>query len=121
MDALYYDIGNGWVQSAIPGSIMINPVMGCVDPPVGIYEHSKNEVMSLFPNPAQNQITISYPGNQIQNAILEIISSIGQTVVTTTFINNQQIDIGNLPNGMYLINIRGNNLNVSPKKLIISR
>ena len=40
-DAFYYDIGNGWTQSAIKGSIMINPLLGCaLDPlPVGIDTH----------------------------------------------------------------------------------
>ena len=122
-DALFYDIGNGWVQSAIPGSLMINPVMGCVDAPVviGVTEYDKNDKIKLFPNPAQNWLTISYAGNQLDNVKLEVLSSLGETVFTKSIISNEQIDISNLSNGLYFIYLKDNNLNVSPKKLIISR
>ena len=122
-DALFYDIGNGWVQSAIPGSLMINPVMGCVDAPfvIGVTEYDKNDKIKLFPSPAQNWLTISYAGNQLDNITLEVLSSLGETVFTKSIISNEQIDISNLSNGLYFIYLKGNNLNVSPKKLIISR
>ena len=128
-DALYYDIGNGWVQSAIPGSLMINPVMGCTYPaPVGINENQKADLIKIFPNPAQDKITISYPGNQLENVTVEILSALGQVVYTSSIISNEQIDISNIANGLYFIHLKGNNLNlptgqasVSPKKLIISR
>ncbi len=121
-DALYYDIGNGWVQSGIPGSLMINPVMGCTYPaPVGIKENVKKDIMNIYPNPAQNKITISYPGNQLENTTVEIVSSLGQIVYSSNIISNEQIDISNISNGLYFIHLKGNNLNVSPKKLIISR
>lgn len=128
-DALYYDIGNGWVQSAIPGSLMINPVMGCTYPePVGINETQKADLIKIFPNPAQDKITISYPGNQLENLTIEILSALGQVVYSSSIVSNEQIDISNIANGLYFIHLKGNNLNlpsgqagVSPKKLIISR
>lgn len=129
-DALYYDIAGSWNQSAIPGSIMINPVMGCaintqiVDcntPTVGVIEYEKNDKIKVFPNPAQNSLTISYTGNQIENTTVEILNSLGQSVFTKSIISNESIDISNLSNGLYFIHLKGSNLNVSPKKLIISR
>jgi hypothetical protein len=122
-DALYYDIGNGWVQSAIPGSLMINPVMGCVDAPIliGLTEYDKNDKVKLFPNPAQDWITISLPDNQQNSITVELVSSLGETVFTKSIPSNEQIDISHLSNGLYFIYLKGNNLNVSPKKLIISR
>lgn len=128
-DALYYDIGNGWVQSAVPGSLMINPVMGCTySQPVSINENQKEDLIKIYPNPAQNTISVSYPGNQLAETRIEILSALGQVVYTSTIISNEQIDISNIANGLYFIHIKGNNLNlpagqagVSPKKLIISR
>jgi len=128
-DALYYDIGNGWVQSAIPGSLMINPVMGCTYPDhVGVNENEKTDLIKIFPNPAQNSLSISYPGNQLENVRVEIVSALGQVVFTTSMISNEPIDISNIANGLYFIHLKGNNLNlpsgqagISPKKLIISR
>lgn len=123
MNALYYDIGNGWVQSAIPGSLMINPIMGCTDNPllVGVSELAKSSVIKIYPNPAQNNITVNFPGNQLETADLEITTALGQTVFTKSIISNEQIDISNLSNGLYFIHLKGNSLNISSQKLIISR
>ena len=123
MNALYYDIGNGWVQSAIPGSLMINPIMGCTDNPllVGVSELAKTSAIKIYPNPAQNSITVDFPGNQLETAELEITTALGQTVFTKSIISNEQIDISNLSNGLYFIHLKGNSLNVSSQKLIISR
>lgn len=122
-DALYYNISGSWVQSSIAGSIMINPVMGCIEPPtpVGLTEYITKDRIMLFPNPAQNSLTISYPGNQLENATVEIFNSLGQSVFTKSIISNGQIDISELSNGLYFIHLKGSNLNVSPAKLIISR
>jgi hypothetical protein len=129
-DALYYNISGAWVQSAIPGSIMINPVMGCAintqipdcnTPAVGLTEYEKTDRIKVFPNPAQNFLTISYPGNQLENATVEFFNSLGQSVFTKSIISNGQIDISELSNGLYFIHLKGSNLNVSPTKLIISR
>ena len=122
-NALYYNISGSWSQSSINGSLMINPVMGCVDPPIiiGVAELTKNNLAKIFPNPAQDMITVSYPGNQLEHSELEITTALGQTVFTKTIISNEQIDISNLSNGLYFIHLKGNSLNVSSQKLIISR
>lgn len=122
-EALYYNITGSWSQSSIPGSLMINPVMGCVDPPVvvGLNNHEKINPIRIFPNPAQNEITISFPGNQLATVNLEITTALGQTALTKTITNNEAIDISELANGLYFIHLTGNSLNVSPQKLIISR
>ncbi|MBK6983272.1 MAG: T9SS type A sorting domain-containing protein [Bacteroidetes bacterium] len=122
-NSLYYNISGSWSQSSINGSLMINPVMGCVDPPIiiGVAEHTKNNLAKIFPNPAQDMITVSYPGNQLEPSELEITTALGQTVFTKSITSNEQIDISNLSNGLYFIHLKGNSLNVSSQKLIISR
>lgn len=125
-DAFYYDIGNGWVQSAIKGSIMINPLLGCaLDPlPVGIdnQETSAGRI-SVFPNPAQTSIQIETNSITVENGTVNIISSIGQTVYSTVFNSHDSIDISNLPNGIYFVQLNSTELSSQPvviKKLIIS-
>jgi hypothetical protein len=122
-DALFYNIGNGWAQSTLKGSLMINPQMGCVAPPlpIGVGELNKTDKIKIRPNPAQDWITISLPDNQQNSITVELVSSLGETVFTKSITSNEQIDISHLSNGLYFIYIKGNNLNVSPKKLIISR
>jgi hypothetical protein len=121
MNALYYDIGSGWTQSTIPGSIMINPVLGCYDPFVGIKEQPKQVEFNLYPNPAQNNLTIQTNAEHFDKAIIEIRNPFGQSLLTTSFINHEVIDISGLPNGIYLIIISQSKQTVSTKKLIISR
>lgn len=124
-DALYYDISGSWNQSAVPGSLMINPVMGCAfDIPVNIVNHTDNNNINkieVYPNPAQNTISIHYPGNQLETETLEIFTSLGQLVYTKSINSNEAIDISTLSNGLYFIHLKGSSLNVSSQKLIISR
>jgi len=123
-NAFYFDVGNGWVQSTIKGSIMINPVLGCTVPPtpVGIVSHQdKQNAMVLYPNPAQNTITIDAKDIDTENATVTILSAIGQAVYTDAFKSQQSIDISSLPNGIYFVYLNSSSLNVTPKKLIISR
>ena len=123
MDALYYDIGSGWTQSTIPGSLMINPVLGCYEPPIviGLQEQNKNTDLVLYPNPAQNNLTIKTNSTKLENAFMEIMNMMGQSVLKTTFNINEAIDISTLPNGIYFVLLAGSEQTVSPKKLIISR
>lgn len=124
-NALYYDIGSGWVQSAIKGSIMINPMLGCNYPPtpVGIheYENRVTNTISVYPNPAQNSIRIATNGVHVENARVAILSSVGQTVHTSTFNSSDELDISHLPNGIYFVQLTCEELHSTPQKLIIAR
>lgn len=124
-NALYYDIGNGWRQSEIKGSVMINPMLGCYYPqtPVGIheYEGSAASTISVYPNPAQNSIRIATNGVVVENGNLSILSSIGQTVYSSSFRSSDEIDISSLPNGIYFVHLSCEELNTTPQKLIITR
>lgn len=120
--SLYYDRGFGWQQSAIQGSLMINPVFaGCTETLVSVKETTINDLLTMFPNPAQNSLTLRSSAHDLENASVSIISSLGQTVYNDTFENERAIDISNLPNGVYFVYLNGKNLTVTPKKLIISR
>ena len=121
-NALYYNLGDGWVQSAIKGSLMINPVMGCTYPEaVSIVERQVNDDFSVIPNPAQNSITINGSGQQLNASKIEILTALGQIIHTQPLVWNEPIDISSLPNGLYLIQVKGHHLNMVPKKIIISK
>jgi hypothetical protein len=123
-EAMYYDIGSGWTQSAVVGSIMINPVMGCYVPPtpVGITEIDQQHYnFNLYPNPAQNTLTIRTSELSLDAITLSIYSTLGQSVLTQTFNNAETIDISTLPDGVYFVHLNGSSKNTTPQKLIISR
>jgi hypothetical protein len=124
-NALYYDIGSGWTQSAIKGSLMINPMLGCYYPvtPVGMpdYQNRVTDRVSVYPNPAQNSIRIGTNGMVVENGKLSILSSVGQTVYSSSFHSSDEIDISSLPNGIYFVHLSCEELNTTPQKLIIAR
>ena len=123
-DALFYDIGSGWTQSTIPGSIMINPTMGCYVPPtpIGIAEYEQqHNGFNLYPNPAQNTLTIHTSELSLDAMTLTIYSTLGQSVLTKPFNNTETIDISALPDGVYFVYLNGSSKNTTPQKLIISR
>lgn len=122
MADLFYDIGSGWTQSAIPGSVMINPIMGCTPTAtVGIKEYTKTNSFALYPNPAQNKLYIQSKDLSLENSEVQFVSTFGETVYSTRFESNQAIDISHLTNGVYFVYISGKQVNVTPQKLIISR
>ncbi len=122
-NALYFDRGFGWQQSVIKGSLMINPIFqGCSEALVGIKENdSTDDVLAMYPNPAQNALFLRSSAPGLENASVSIISSLGQTVYTDAFENEGAIDISALPNGVYFVYFNSKGLTVTPKKLIISR
>ena len=123
-DALFYNIGSGWTPSSIPGSIMINPTMGCYVPPIpiGIAEYKQqHRNFNLYPNPAQNTLTIRTSELSLDAMTLNIYSTLGQSVLTKPFNNAETIDISALPDGVYVVYLNGSNKNTTPQKLIISR
>jgi hypothetical protein len=65
---------------------------------------SINSKISMYPNPAQNTVTISY--KSLSSANLEIMDSVGRLVSTNKLNKNTtEIDITNLSNGTYLFKI----------------
>jgi hypothetical protein len=70
--------------------------------------------ITIFPNPATNKINIVFEGNVPQNLIANIYDSKGSLVKTETLINNE-IDINNLAQGLYLLTIQSEGKSYSSK------
>lgn len=74
-------------------------------PALGINGFTPESPIALYPNPTQNELTISaiYP---ITNIIVGNL--LGQTVYTHEYNTEQvQVDVADLPAGMYLVRING--------------
>jgi hypothetical protein len=67
--------------------------------------------INVFPNPAQNVLTITVGATQNFNASIEVVNISGQVVVPSQNINfnlgtnNNTVDISNLNNGVYVLRI----------------
>ena len=88
----------------------------------GIKNNIENYSISIYPNPAENQITIN--SNQLPIKQIAINDLEGRTILTKNLfqnsLNSNIIDVSNIPNGIYFINIKSN-IGEENKKIIINR
>ena len=69
----------------------------------GIKESTHNDLFTIFPNPANNYITIEVP----QQAIIEIINIQGQLIKTLAASGNKtNIDVSTFPRGVYVVEVK---------------
>ncbi|GEM_PF-1819776 len=76
---------------------------------------------AVYPNPAQNEITISYRGNQNLELDVQVLDMLGKQAVNTNFSTSRDIklDISLLNSGTYFINITDRSSGSSTVKRII--
>lgn len=70
------------------------------------------EGLVLYPNPAQEEITVSFAGMQAQNGRIEVSNSVGYVVKTFPVeiqngANSIAVDLNDLPVNLYFLNVRG--------------
>jgi len=72
----------------------------------------KETGIAIYPNPVQTEVTIALDKEFVTNATAEIISQNGSTVLTETFTAKsftQNINVNNLPAGIYVLRIVNGN------------
>jgi hypothetical protein len=78
-----------------------------VDPCVGLDENPANELLAVYPNPAQSQISIKLNEKAGPNSQLTFIDATGRIVAGFTLNNGvklvEAIDISNLKSGFYTL------------------
>ncbi len=80
-------------------------------PIVGINEHVNAEAINVYPNPAQDVITFNLDASKAQT--IQIYDITGKMVnAYSVSVNNQQIDVSTLANGIYTYSIVGKNNSV---------
>lgn len=69
----------------------------------------------LFPNPAENLIQFSVSEGLVENAVLEIVNSLGQVVYKESFNSNNAVDISSFATGMYFLKITNQDITYNKK------
>ena len=72
-----------------------------------------NQPLILYPNPTQNQLTIETELNTKQK--FDIVNIMGQIVYTSTIEKTTTIDLSQFPNGIYMVKIESEKLNIVQK------
>tara|TARA_Y100000766_G_C18911852_1_gene608763 strand:+ start:321 stop:3149 length:2829 start_codon:yes stop_codon:yes gene_type:complete len=84
---------------------------------------NKNYNLNIFPNPSKDLVNISFEVENKQYINIKIINSLGQTILKDSDIYaksyNKQLDLNNLPNGIYIISISTNLITIKESLIII--
>lgn len=72
-------------------------------PPVSVSEVAKTELVSIFPNPAQNILNIR--GGEGRKLSINLLTTTGQLVKTAPVTGNDRMDISTLSSGIYLYSV----------------
>ena len=92
--------------------------------PVSIYNSIEENVLpdklNLYPNPTQNEFFISLENSNEPNLPFKIVDISGKEVLQSFANTNTAIDISNLPNGYYFVQVQIGEQYVS-KSLIVSK
>ena len=97
-DKIFYKTGTSWSNTSFTGSLMIRPVfVSNCDTFTGIEGPAPTSTLFMFPNPAQDVLRFTAPGAlQVQ-----LLDAMGR-VVRETNAAQQQLDVHDLSNGMYV-------------------
>ena len=103
-DTLYVSV---WKYGSTPGSPTVNQfLISAYDASLGTSTFSNTD-FSVYPNPVKGTLNIKY-NDTISN--VEVLNLLGQNVNSLSNNSTQaQVDMSNLPNGVYMVRVTSNN------------
>ena len=111
----FINVTGSWQQSTKRGSIMMRPVVGA-SYYIGVDENHANEEIALYPNPTASTLHIDGVSNGVGIAIYDIT---GRQVMRSSF--TDEIHVGTLQDGLYLLNITTSDGVVVNKKFMVRK
>lgn len=95
-------------------------VTGGIEESMSVPDNDNNLAITIYPNPTNENNVIHIEGNT-NNLTYTITNSIGQQI-TSGIVENKQIDISGIANGIYYLNLKDvNNVGSKTEKIIINR
>lgn len=92
-----------------------------VDLCTGVEEYDANDAVSIYPNPAANQLAVG--NKQLAIMSVEITDLIGRSFYSEKFTNNKEqinVDVSSLPQGMYFVKVKTER-GIAIRKILIER
>lgn len=90
----------------------------------GIFNYHNQDVVSIFPNPTSEKLTITYSENSGQQIDLTIINNLGQQVFSQRISDKTgttSLNVSKLTEGIYFLRMTSDNQTTYDKKIIIAR
>ena len=121
----FYFVNSVWANSDFEGALMWRPVFGD-DRKIGTNNvEIKKSDFSIFPNPATDELNIicSDALNMNTKINIEIYDISGRLIlnITSTNVEQTNINISNIPNGVYFIKFNSEKSSYRTQKFIIQR
>lgn len=114
---MFYNVQNLWQPTELNGALMMRPIVGkWVDPPVGVKQVNIEQVLiQVYPNPTNGRVAIQTENNH--PLIVEVYDLAGRNL--SSFSNQTQLDLSNLPMGIYFLKIEDRITHQTTTKKII--
>lgn len=97
----FFESGDGWENSNMPGSLMIRPVLGG-DYIIEESDNAGKNRLGLYPVPSKDEVNISeLPSDSCEEIV--IFDMTGRVV--KRFYNEVKLDVSDLSNGLYMIRV----------------
>lgn len=119
---MYYNIGNGWTQSTVNGSLMIRPVLGSMKGILTVPEKENlPKYFTLHPNPSNGIFLLQTENFKPEK--LEVFNLFGEVVSSVHAFTDPlfQIDISGNPPGIYFIRITDEYNMIHFQKIMLTR
>jgi hypothetical protein len=107
INTMHFPISVNSTQTQITSGVVI----GTVCSNVGVEQFANNTQIKIYPNPAQNKITID--ANHVID--VKLFDVIGNQIIST---NQTQVDVSNLTDGVYFVQVKTTQ-STSTQKIIV--
>lgn len=117
---LYYNINGNWYQFGIAGSLMMRPIFRSMTE--GLVTGNKNltnQSFSCYPNPASDRIIITTENNGSGKQLIVDIYDLTGKIVHSEQLQDNFCSVSQLPNGLYIMQIKANGEVYKPVKILI--
>lgn len=119
---LYYNLNGTWQKTGQKGALMLRPVFGSSGMLTDnkSIETPKTGELKIYPNPTQGFLRIAGIDENAYPVMVNIIDISGRTVASRQF-SGEDMDLSDLPAGMYLISIQTKTQLLYKGKIIIQK
>lgn len=100
-------------------AIVTNTTLNVIDIALGIADAESNGAISIWPNPANDVITLNFTGVEDNTGVV-LVDMTGR-VIASQMINaaSAQMNVSAVPSGVYMINTRSANGNIQQRVIVV--
>lgn len=116
----YFNVVGIWEPSALPGALLLRPIVGAVLPSTGIQglSNGATAMAVLYPNPASDKVYFKSNNANFQKVTYEIKDLSGRTLMSGAIRNSAVINISRLASGMYFFQAKSQSGQMIRQKFI---